>query len=131
LKKEEVDMHMFFDPESQECSGRVLEYFPTGPKVVSLIRCVTEPGWSETFCIDVQGKERKFYIPTQKMNQGRYSFGVTIHTLTKVSEESGKEPQFWLLTDTMSLRRRTWLFPIDAFDDNGEYHPLIKLTTAA
>lgn len=118
--------NLFFNPE--KCPERVIQQFVSGPSVVSLFRHGTAKGSSDIHCTDFEGKEHVFYIPQHQLGIRRCSVGNTMHILTKVSKRANGKPKYWLMSCVFS--RTGYLFPIEAFNEKGEYQPLEAVDVA-
>lgn len=119
----------FFNPDKH--LDRVIESFQSGPSVIQLIGAGTAEGYTKIFCLNFEGKKRSFYIPQHQPGLRRCKLGKSFLILTKVTKTAKGQAKFWLVTCVYS--HAAWLFPLDVFNDEGEYQPLVetKTTTAA
>lgn len=126
-KKKRGDMaKKFFNPE--KCPERVMQFFCDGPGMLALYRAGTESGPTQIHCEDYEGKVHTFFVPPQILGGRRSLINNSAHTLTKVSRKEDEAPTLWLMSCVYS--RLGYLFPLDAFNDAGEYQPLKAAVTA-
>lgn len=118
-------MSQCFNPE--ECS-EVLERFSECPSTLALFSYGLEKGHRGVFCVDLKGKEKVFYVPQHRSGIKRCNLDNSVYTFTGVTEKQFGPPQFWLVVCASS--RLGYLFPIDSFDDEGNYHPPFVPATA-
>lgn len=116
---------LFFNPDDH--LKRVVESFESGPSVKQLFSAGIAQGHTEIFCTNFLGDKKIFYIPQHQLGFKRCKFGNSLLLLTKVTDEASGQAKFWLVTCVYS--HAAWQFPLDAFNEDGEYQPLVEVTT--
>lgn len=109
-----------FDPEERK--ERVIAKFELGPGILRLGYCSLQEGSSEIHCTDHKGEQRIFFVPQHTPGTSRCNLKNSLFMLTEVSDTPDSKPENVLMTCVYS--KKSYLLPLDAFDENGMYVPL-------